>query len=62
MNLVKGRAERSWQVHAEAADEFRRKVRAELGIPGSLLPPANGFSRSCQMKQATIWRGSRCAC
>jgi hypothetical protein len=38
MNLVKGRAERSWQVHAEAADEFRRKVRAELGIPGSLLP------------------------
>src|SRR5690242_19361231 len=30
--------ERSWQLYAQAAEEFRRCVRAELGIPGSLLP------------------------
>ena len=28
----------SWQLYAEAAEEFRRNARAELGIPGSLLP------------------------
>ncbi|MDR2984504.1 MAG: hypothetical protein LBV34_06655 [Nocardiopsaceae bacterium] len=30
--------ERSWQLYAEATDDFRRSVRAELGIPGSFLP------------------------
>jgi hypothetical protein len=30
--------ERSWQLYAEAADDFRRSVRAELGVPGSFLP------------------------
>jgi hypothetical protein len=30
--------DRGWQLYAEAAEEFRRNVRAELGIPGSSLP------------------------
>ena len=30
--------ERSWELYAEATDDFRRSVRAELGIPGSFLP------------------------
>jgi hypothetical protein len=30
--------ERCWHLFADAADEFRRSVRAELGIPGAFLP------------------------
>lgn len=30
--------ERCWELFADAADEFRRSVRAELGIPGAFLP------------------------